>query len=319
MLAEFKKIQDILICPSSGRPLVQAGEIFRPAYNGRTVSKICYFSIQGQPVLIDFDKSVIDQKDILMREGGPILPRRNNRLKNWIRNHLLSPATYQLARQNSERFAQILRENSPQPRLLIIGGGSKGKGTDIFYDDPDIQVIGFDVYASPLTLFLADAHRIPIAADTIDGIWVQYVLEHVLDPWQVVTEIHRVLKQEGIVYAESPFLQQVHEGAYDFVRFTHSGHRWLFRHFSEIKSGTSMGPGVQLLWTLEHTVRGLFRSRTAGRLAKLALFWLQFIEKVIPGSYRVDSASSIYFVGRKAEKPISPKDIVGYYQGAQHF
>jgi SAM-dependent methyltransferase len=318
MLAEFNEIQDILVCPRSGRPLVQAGEVFRPVYDGRIVGEICYFSIQGQPVLIDYDKSVVDLKDILMREGGPILPRKKNRLKSWIKDHLLSPAAYQLAGQNSERFAQMLKESSPEPRLLIIGGGSKGIGTDIFYDDPDIQVIGFDIYASPLTHFLADAHQIPIATETIDGIWVQYVLEHVLDPWRVATEIHRVLKQEGIVYAETPFLQQVHEGAYDFVRFTHSGHRWLFRHFSEIKSGTSMGPGVQLLWTLEHTVRGLFRSRTAGRAAKLAFFWLQFIEKVIPGRYRVDSASSIYFVGRKAQTPIRPKDIVGYYQGAQH-
>jgi SAM-dependent methyltransferase len=316
MLAEFKEIQNILVCPRSGRPLLQEGEVFKAVHNGGIIGKTCYCFVGGQPVLVDFDNSVLDEKDIVMRDGGSILPRKQNRLKTWIKNHLLSPSAYQLAHQHSKRFAQLLKENSLQPRLLIIGGGSKGIGTDIFYNDLDIQVIGFDVYASPLTHFIADAHQIPIVAESIDGIWIQYVFEHVLDPWQVVAEIYRVLKKEGLVYSETPFLQQVHEGAYDFTRFTHSGHRWLFRHFSEIKSGTSMGPGVQLLWALEHSVRGLFRSRMAGRAAKLAFFWLQFIEKLIPGRYGLDSASSVYFMGRKAQTPIKPKHMVNYYQGA---
>jgi hypothetical protein len=32
-------------------------------------------------------------------------------------------------------------------------------------------------------------------------------------------------------------MQQVHERAYDFSRFTQSGHRWLFKRFSEINAG----------------------------------------------------------------------------------
>jgi len=56
---------------------------------------------------------------------------------------------------------------------------------------------------------------------------VQAGLEHVRDLWQVVAEIHRVLKDDGLVYAETPFMQQVHEGPYDFTRFTESGHRYL--------------------------------------------------------------------------------------------
>ncbi|CAH2407660.1 hypothetical protein MES5069_620012 [Mesorhizobium escarrei] len=32
-------------------------------------------------------------------------------------------------------------------------------------------------------------------------------------------------------------MQQVHEGAYDFTRFTELGHRWLFRRFETISRG----------------------------------------------------------------------------------
>ena len=70
-----------------------------------------------------------------------------------------------------------------------------------------------------------------------DAVICQAVLEHVLEPASAVSEIHRVLRRDGLVYAETPFMQQVHERAYDFSRFTQSGHRWLFRRFSEISAG----------------------------------------------------------------------------------
>ncbi len=59
----------------------------------------------------------------------------------------------------------------------------------------------------------------------------------------MAAEIHRVLRPGGIVYADTPFLQQVHEGAYDFTRFTDSGHRFLFRRFERIDSGSVAGCG----------------------------------------------------------------------------
>jgi SAM-dependent methyltransferase len=41
--------------------------------------------------------------------------------------------------------------------------------------------------------------------------WIQAVLEHALDPPVVVAEIYRVLKPGGLVYADTPFMQRVHE------------------------------------------------------------------------------------------------------------
>ena len=59
----------------------------------------------------------------------------------------------------------------------------------------------------------------------IDLVIIQAVLEHVMYPNKVVSEIYRVLKNDGLIYSETPFMQQVHEGPYDFSRFTESGHR----------------------------------------------------------------------------------------------
>src|SRR4029079_11363432 len=114
------------------------------------------------------------------------------------------------------------------------------------------------------------------------AVLVQAVLEHVLDPARVVGEIHRVLRPDGLVYAETPFLQQVHAGPYDFTRYTSSGHRYLFRSFEEIAAGPVAGPGTQLLWSVDHLMRGVIRSELAGKLARALFFWLRYFDRLVP-------------------------------------
>jgi len=144
----------------------------------------------------------------------------------------------------------LLKQACARPVVLVIGGATVGCGTSALYDDRDIEVVGSDVFSSGHTALVADAHKLPFHDATFDGIWIQAVLEHVLAPATVAAEIHRVLKPNGLVYAETPFMQQVHERAYDFSRFTRSGHRWLFREFEEIEAGAVTGPGVALLWSI---------------------------------------------------------------------
>ncbi|NOT34528.1 MAG: class I SAM-dependent methyltransferase [Candidatus Eisenbacteria bacterium] len=208
---------------------------------------------------------------------------------------------------------ETLRADGRRARVLVIGGGTRGGGTDAIYEAPDLDVIAFDIYASRWCQFIADAHSIPLESRTIDAVWVQAVLEHVLDPWQVVAEIERVLRPNGLVYAETPFLQQVHEGAYDFTRFTESGQRWLFRRFERLDSGLIAGPGIQFAWSIEHLVRALTRSRMVGRLARLGLFWVQWLDGVTGRSQSLDGASCTYFFGRLSERSISPRDMVRHY------
>ena len=174
-----------------------------------------------------------------------------------------------------------------------------------------LHAICFDVYASPETDFIADAHHIPLPDASVNGVWIQAVLEHVIQPERVVAEIHRVLKPRGIVYADIPFMQTVHEGAYDFTRFTDTGIRWLFRWFDRMESGVSLGPGRTLLWSIETALGGLFRSYRVGTaIGTLLFFWVRLINYFIPRSFAIDGACGLYFFGRKAAKPVSPKDVI---------
>ena len=218
---------------------------------------------------------------------------------------------------NVARMEALLKADNPDrnPRILVVGGGTVGDGLESLYADPSVDLISFDVYASAATQFVGDGHAIPLADASLDGVIVQAVLEHVLEPTVVAHEIERVLRVGGIVYADTPFLQQVHEGAYDFTRFTDSGHRFLFRGFERIDSGAVAGAGTALRWSVDYFVRALTRSVPLGRIASLACFWLSHLDRFLDPKHSVDAASSVFFLGRRSDRAISGADVIDYYQG----
>ena len=276
--------------------------------------------VGDQPALVVFERSVLCEGSLVEGDGGS--PIRRSKPGGLVRRalrriRLALCGGNQVAEPNCRRFVAELRKASPRPVALIIGGGVAGAGTESLHGDTgNVRVLCFDIYASPETDFIADAHDIPLPDGSIDGVWIQAVLEHVIQPERVVAEIHRVLKPGGIVYAEIPFMQTVHEGAYDFTRFTDTGIRWLFRWFDRIESGTVLGPGSALLWSITAALAGLFRSQKAGNLvATLLFFWVRLFDHVVPAPFAVDAACGLYFFGRKAAKPISPRDAIDSFQG----
>jgi SAM-dependent methyltransferase len=149
-------------------------------------------------------------------------------------------------RDNFMRLGEILKARQGTQRVLIIGGGILGNGIDALVNNVGIEFIESDVAFAPRTRIILDAHDIPFADESFDAVIAQAVLEHVVDPNRCTAEIYRVLKGDGYVYAETPFMQQVHAGRYDFQRFTDLGHRRLFRRFDLFDSGNVFGPGMAL-------------------------------------------------------------------------
>ncbi len=268
------------------------------------------------PVLVDFSKSILSEEQTF---GSSAASFKNRPTRHGIKSVIKKLISRQsaISDQNIANFVSLTKGCSTKPLVLIIGGGEIGKGMEVFYDDPDIRTVGFDIYASDQTQFVADAHDIPIADEVFDGVIIQAVLEHVLEPKAVVSEAFRVLKTDGFVYAETPFMQQVHEGAYDFTRFTEIGHQYLFRRFERVRSGAKSGVGTSLLWSIDYFFRGLFRSVAIGKMFKALFFWLQHLDVCVPDAYNIDGASGVFFLGKKADVEISDKELPGRYQGSQ--
>lgn len=202
------------------------------------------------------------------------------------------------------------RELAPDARVLVVGvGGAKQKYERAL---PGRDVVGLDIEPSHRPDVVADAHDLPFEDGHFQAVIAQAVLEHTHDPFTVAREIHRVLAPDGLVYSELPFMQQVHEGARDYMRFTLSGHRMLLRDFRELDAGLVAGPGTVMLWSVEH----LFLSATNGRMEKpvkafvrVAFCWLPLFDYLLRNRRSVGAASCTYFLGRRSEERRSVEDI----------
>jgi SAM-dependent methyltransferase len=302
MLIEFNNILDIIVCP------VCAGNIFLSEESA--VCKKCgnFDSINGKFALIDFQNSIVDKNALFHSKDEFIVSEK----QSWIKKILFG--TDKTTSNNLLTFIDIIKKDKLQkPRCLIIGGGVIGHGMENLYKDESIDLVSIDIYPTPYISLIADGHRLPFKSFSMDGVWIQAVLEHVLDPNLVVSEIYRVLKPNGIVYSETPFLQQVHLGPFDFCRFTHSGHRWLFNSFEEISSGYIGGIGTQMLWSIDHFVCSIFRSRILGKIFKSLFFYLRFLDKLCDYKCTINGASGFYFLGVKSGLSLKINDVVGYY------
>ena len=316
-LMDLAELAPLLVCPRCRSPLLEVDEEagLRCGNGSCPLGAGGPFPRSGRwPVLVDPERSVLDPAAL---PGVAIAAGRADlsieRLPAPLRR-LWKPPN-RVASHNVRRLLELLPGNAP--RLLVVGGGAVGNGVERLYSDPRPRLAAFDLYGSPEVQLIADAHQIPLADGSFDAVVVQAVVEHVLEPERVVAEIHRVLRSDGLVYAETPFLQPVHAGSHDFTRYTSSGHRQLFRAFEEIDAGPVAGPGSQLLASLDHLVRGLLRSQLAGRLARAVFFWLRYLDGLVPPEYAMDDASAYYFLGRRSERELTPREIVAYYRGAQ--
>ena len=201
--------------------------------------------------------------------------------------------------------------------MLVIGGGQKGDGTKKLWADKRIEVHSIDIYGSANVDLICDAHYLPLEDKFYDGVWIQAVLEHVVEPDKVVEEIYRVLKKGGVVYAETPFMQPVHEGAYDFNRYTVLGHRYLFKNFNLLAMGGMGGPEQLFALSFKYLIWSITRSKLLAKVFGLILSTLlRPISLFISKAAMYDVSSGVYFFGKKNNfKKIRHKDLVNLYKG----
>lgn len=195
--------------------------------------------------------------------------------------------------------------------ILVIGAGDTSIRGNATYTD---VAFGANVHC------IADAHDLPFPERSFDACIAVAVLEHVAAPYRCVDEIMRVLRPGGYVYAETPFMQPVHMGAYDFTRFTYLGHRRLFRYFEEIHSGISGGPGTSAGQLIRYALTSVSDKpsikkwlKLVGLVSTVPFRWLDKISDSNISAY--DSASGFYFFGTLRQEPISDRQLLGYFRG----
>jgi len=198
---------------------------------------------------------------------------------------------------NVSRIVQLMLEDlGCEASVLDLGSG----GHRLAH-----HVINVDIALSPNVDIVAAGQALPFKDATFDAVITQAVLEHVPDPGNVVAEIGRVLKDDGYIYAEIPFMQGYHADPGDYHRFTRSGIRWLFRDFEATDLGVCVGPSSALAWMLREYARlVVYGSEPLGKIMYRLVGWitlpLKYLDLIMARTEKAHViAAGFYFYGRR--------------------
>ena len=190
-------------------------------------------------------------------------------------------------------------ELGAEAKILDLGSGNDRRAPN---------VITLEIEANSNVDIVGDGHQLPFHDNVFDAIINEAVLEHVLEPKQIVDEIYRVLKPGGYVCAAVPFLQGFHASPHDYQRYTVPGFNHLFSAFIKIESGACAGPTASLHWIFREYV-GLmlsFGNLLAAKIISLIIGWVTFPIILIDYILMINKhshilASAVYFVGQKVK------------------
>lgn len=301
-------------------PACRSGGLRSADDTGSLACKACsasYACVAGRPILFDPGNSVFCAADYLRSTPGSEQGGRG--LAAWVPTPSINLARVAVL----DRMRQDLDARGTCNVLAVGGGRQRSTLEAQLQRNTPHRIVCTDVDAGADIDLFCDGHDLPFVDACFDAVITTAVLEHVLYPERVAEEIARVLKPQGLLYSELPFMQQVHEGAYDFTRYTLSGHRRLFNRFTQIDAGMVAGPATALVWALENFalafLDGSAPRKIAKALVRLLFAWLKHFDRLLvhrPAA--MDGASCTYFYGAKADQAVDDQEVIHGYVGAKH-
>lgn len=272
-------------------------------------------SLDGTPVLIRHDNLIFPLESF-------VVGRRQALQRRATFSRLIFTPSVNLSFEGSLLAFKEALKRFDQSYVLVIGSGKQRERLEYFFPRSGrTTLVCCDVDLNASVDLFCDGHELPFGDGVFQGIIATAVLQHVLHPERVATEMFRVLAIGSVIYSEVAFMQQVCEGAYDFTRYSLTGHRILLRNFRELSAGVVAGRGTALLWAVENFALS-FAEKQPLRLAIKAvlrslLFWIKYFDYFLRDSpAAVDAASCAYFLGTKdSSGETSEQFIVDRYLG----
>lgn len=164
-------------------------------------------------------------------------------------------------------------------KILDVGCGNKPYKK--WLDPLNVQeYTGLDVIeGAEVDIKVSPADVWPLESNSFDSVLIAQVLEHVEDLSHTLSEVHRVLKEDGMLLITVPFLYPLHGAPFDFRRFTSYGLKNMLSSNYEILSMDTPGKlGSVLASILLTGIENNLNSNFMSRLMKGILFpaWVVF-------------------------------------------
>lgn len=161
---------------------------------------------------------------------------------------------YRKIRDNVSNFLkqQAIELDSPSIKLLDVApqdhSGAKSHFIKSLVQTADIDKESGADYIIDIT----NNNRETLAQQSFDVIVCTEVLEHTLNPFLAIDEIHRLLKKNGLLLMTTPFNFRIHGPLPDCWRFTEHGIRALLKDF-DILQITPLEDDERFLMPLHYT------------------------------------------------------------------
>lgn len=152
--------------------------------------------------------------------------------------------------------------------------------------------LNVDIQRKPGVNLVADAHDLHMIKDhSFDVVICSAMLQYCHSPKVVAAEIHRVLKTDGLVYVDVPFVQPYCPDGPDLWRFTEKGLGLIFQDFDIVQAGVSIPGSSSLLFYAQDLPIHPY-VKTALQFALWPLKWVVYGD-------RPEVAGGLYLIGRK--------------------
>lgn len=171
---------------------------------------------------------------------------KSRKLKKFLKKFLHTPIHPQWhcahAKKNIEN---LIKEDVRGTMVLDIGCATKWPGkllpSSSCYIGIDYLETAESWYKTQPDVY-GDAQNLPVSNGSVDSVLLLDVLEHLQDPDQALKEIFRVLKTEGTLIIQVPFLYPIHDAPIDYRRWSKFGlNEMASRHGFDIKKESSSG------------------------------------------------------------------------------
>jgi SAM-dependent methyltransferase len=250
------KAEQIAACPACHGDLDWHADHLRCVRCARTYGR----AAGGAPILLLDDAPAVEE--VWYPGARRLLPFALRRAVDRHRRLLCPALTYRSGKRR-ELVAEFVEAFPAGATIANVGGGTRDYGP---------KVANIDIEPLPETDVVGVAEQLPIADASCDGAILQAVLEHVQSADRSLQELRRVLKPNGLLFVEVPFMQGYHPDPGDYRRFTEQGLRAeLADHGFEVEdSGVAVGPGSAMAWVTAEFLAFLVsgRSESIYRIAR---------------------------------------------------
>ncbi len=102
--------------------------------------------------------------------------------------------------------------------------------------------INVDLFPFPNVDVVADVAQTPIRNELADIVILDSVVEHVPEPRLVISEARRILKPDGLIFINCPFMIPYHGYPKHYQNFTRDGLEHLLADFRDLVISPTFGP-----------------------------------------------------------------------------